>query len=141
MPGLWKHVTRPVAFSLVVNDFGVKYVGRKHADHLLSVLNQHYEMSEDWEGKKFAGIDLEWNYAARHSERTCRLSMANYIADLLFREGHTAPSQPQRSPHKHREIIYGAKQQYSQADDNSAKLDDAGITRVQRIVGALLYYA
>ena len=26
-PGLWKHVTRPVWFTLVVDDFGVKYVG------------------------------------------------------------------------------------------------------------------
>ena len=25
-PGLWKHVTRPIAFTLVVDDFGVKYV-------------------------------------------------------------------------------------------------------------------
>ena len=48
----------PVQFVLIVNNFGVEYVGRKHADHLLGVLNQHYEISEDWEGKKFAGIDL-----------------------------------------------------------------------------------
>ena len=140
-PGLWRHVWRPVQFVLIVDDFGVEYVGRKHADHLLGVLNQHYEMSEDWEGKKFAGIDLEWNYAARHSERTCRLSMVNYICDLLFREGHKAPAKPQLSPHKHREIVYGAKQQFSQAADDSAKLDAAGIKRVQRIVGAILYYA
>ena len=32
---------------LIVDDFGVEYVGRKHADHLLAVLNQHYEISED----------------------------------------------------------------------------------------------
>ena len=49
----------------------VKYVGRQHADHLLGVLNEHYEMSEDWEGKKFAGIDLQWNYTKRHADRTC----------------------------------------------------------------------
>ena len=24
-PGLWKHVSRPIQFSLVVDDFGVKY--------------------------------------------------------------------------------------------------------------------
>ena len=27
-PGLWQHVTRPIQFSLVVDDFGVKYVGK-----------------------------------------------------------------------------------------------------------------
>jgi hypothetical protein len=27
-PGLWKHNTQPISFTLVVNDFGVKYVGK-----------------------------------------------------------------------------------------------------------------
>jgi hypothetical protein len=33
--GLWRHVTRPVLFSLVVDDFGIKYVGRQHAQRKL----------------------------------------------------------------------------------------------------------
>jgi hypothetical protein len=33
-PGLWKHETRPISFTLVVNNFGVKYVGKEHVDHL-----------------------------------------------------------------------------------------------------------
>jgi hypothetical protein len=28
-PGLWKHFTCPIAFTLVVDDFGVKYVGKE----------------------------------------------------------------------------------------------------------------
>ena len=28
-PGLWRHATRPVWFTLVVDDFGIKYVGKK----------------------------------------------------------------------------------------------------------------
>jgi hypothetical protein len=31
--GLWTHDTRPISFSLVVDDFGVKYVGREHSEH------------------------------------------------------------------------------------------------------------
>ena len=34
-PSLWKHKTRPISFTLVVEDFGVKYVGKEHVDHLL----------------------------------------------------------------------------------------------------------
>jgi hypothetical protein len=30
-PGLWKHKSCPLVFSLVVNDFGVKYVGKENA--------------------------------------------------------------------------------------------------------------
>ena len=58
-PGLWRHVWRPIQFVLIVDDFGVEYVGQQHADHLLAVLNNHYEMTRDWDGKKFAGIDLD----------------------------------------------------------------------------------
>jgi hypothetical protein len=36
--GLWIHDTRPVSFSLLVDDFGVKYVGREHADHLMACM-------------------------------------------------------------------------------------------------------
>ncbi len=36
-PGRWKHDTRPISFSLVVDDFGVKYVGKENAQHLLDV--------------------------------------------------------------------------------------------------------
>jgi hypothetical protein len=32
--GLWTHDTRPITFSLVVDDFGIKYVGQEHTDHL-----------------------------------------------------------------------------------------------------------
>jgi hypothetical protein len=58
-------------------------VGKKHALHLKSTLLKHYEITEDWEGKKFAGIDLEWNYAPEHAKRSCRIYIKNYIRDLL----------------------------------------------------------
>ena len=37
-PGLWKHKRRPIFFTLVVETFGVKYQGKEHTDHLVSVL-------------------------------------------------------------------------------------------------------
>ena len=38
VPGLWTHKTRPISFTLVVDDFGVKYTGKEHATHLISIL-------------------------------------------------------------------------------------------------------
>ena len=32
--GLWRHGWRPTSFTLVVDDFGVKFVGKEHAQHL-----------------------------------------------------------------------------------------------------------
>ncbi len=37
-PGLWTHEWRPIAFSLVVDNFGVKYIGTEHVQNLLQVL-------------------------------------------------------------------------------------------------------
>jgi hypothetical protein len=32
-PGLWLHKTRPISFTLVVDDFSVKYIENQHAEH------------------------------------------------------------------------------------------------------------
>ena len=48
-PGLFKHVWRPIIFSLVVDDFGIKYQGIQHAMHLKTALEKYYEVSVDWE--------------------------------------------------------------------------------------------
>jgi hypothetical protein len=37
-PGLWFHKTRPISFTLVVDDFAVKYLGKHHAEHLRNAL-------------------------------------------------------------------------------------------------------
>jgi hypothetical protein len=37
-PGLWLHKTRPISFTLVVDDFAVKYVGKQQAEHLRNAL-------------------------------------------------------------------------------------------------------
>jgi hypothetical protein len=68
--GLWKHRWRPIMFVLIVDDFGIEYVGDEHVQHLQSVLEDHYTITTDWKGEKFAGIDLEWNYAKKHADRT-----------------------------------------------------------------------
>ena len=49
-PGFWTHEWRPISFSLIVDDFGVKYVREEHAKHLIGVLKEHYDISTDWEG-------------------------------------------------------------------------------------------
>ena len=74
-PGLWCHKWSPIKFFLLVDDFGIKYVGKEHAFHLMNNLEVYYEITTDWEGTKFAGTDLAWDYHPRHSNRTCRISM------------------------------------------------------------------
>ena len=60
--GLWKHTNRDISFVLTVEDFGIKYVGRHNALHLISALQQNYEISINWTGTKYCGLDIDWNY-------------------------------------------------------------------------------
>ena len=58
-PGLWKHVLRPITFTLVVDDFVVKYEGREHVEHLLAALEDNYTIENDCEEKLYFGIELD----------------------------------------------------------------------------------
>ena len=124
-----------------MDDFGIEYVDKEHALHLLKTLEVDYEITTYWEGICFVGIDIAWDYHARHANWTCRISMKVYIAKVLLKYGHPVPKKPQFSPHKHREVIYRAKEQLEPEDDTTPPLDSQGTKRVQGIVGALLYYA
>ena len=105
-PGLWCHKWRPIQFFLIVDNFGIEYVGKEHALHLLKTLEMDCELTMDWKGTNFSGIDLAWNYHARHANRTCRISMKRYIEKVLLKYGHPFPKKPKLSPHKQREISY-----------------------------------
>ena len=73
-PGLCSYKWRSILFVLIVEYFGLEYVRKQDADNLASVLKNHHGISQDWEVNKFAVIDLDWNYATKHCDRTCRLS-------------------------------------------------------------------
>jgi hypothetical protein len=55
-PGLWRPVTRPIQFTLVVEDCGVQYVGAEHAQHLIAALETDYTVSKYWTGGLYCGI-------------------------------------------------------------------------------------
>ena len=50
-PGLWRH--------------------KLTKTNLRDILLEHYELTQDWSGSRFAGIDLTWDY----TNRTCHLSI------------------------------------------------------------------
>eukprot|EP00804_Cyclotella_cryptica_P000699 CCRYP_000983-RA/>CCRYP_000983-RA protein AED:0.36 eAED:0.37 QI:0/0/0/1/1/1/5/0/509 len=129
-PGLWRHVTRPISFTLVVDDFGVKYVGQEHAEHLINVLKENYTMSIDWDGKLYCGIQLDWDY----NLRTLDISMPRYIDNVLQRFQHPIPSSPQNVPYKPFPKKYGAAAQDPLPKDASGPLDSAGQKRIQQIL-------
>ena len=46
-PGLWFHKWRPIQFVLLVDNFGIEYVSKEHALHLLKTLEVDYEITTD----------------------------------------------------------------------------------------------
>jgi hypothetical protein len=136
-PSLWKHATLPIMFSLVVDDFGVKYTGEAAAKHLIAALQQMYTISINWEGSLYLGLTLKWDYV----KRSVVLSMPGYVREALHRFEHLAPLFPQDTPHQWNQPTYGAKVQYAEDHDRSTLLEPNNVTFVQRVVETFLYYA
>ena len=136
-PGLWRHKWRPLQFSLIVDDFGVEYVGIEHFNFLLDILKKYHGVQFNMAGDKLAGIAIKWDYP----NRRCRISMPGYIDNMLIKFKHPRPSKPRLSPHACLPIAYGATTQFAPDDDASAILPEDRKRRIQEIVGSLLYYA
>jgi hypothetical protein len=135
-PGLWRHATKPVQFCLVVDDFGIKYVGRENLKHLLNALKEFYEVSTDYDGSLYVGITIEWDYV----NRTCDISMPGYVKKQLLKYKHPMPSKPVHCPWEPTPIQYGSKTQGCLPQDDSPPLDKDGIKLIQQVVGSFLYY-
>ena len=136
-PGLWRHKTRPISFTLVVDDFGIQYVGKEHALHLLNALEENYEVTIDWEAKLYIGITMKWDYY----NRTVDLSMPGYVHSALKKFQHQTPTRPEYAPHKHNAPQYGVPTQMTEPIDQTPQLNPAGIRFIQQVVGTFLYYA
>jgi hypothetical protein len=101
-PGLWLHKTQPISFTLVVDDFAVKYVGKQHAQHLRSALLRTYELTTDWSATVYSGMTLKWD----NNKRTCDISMPGYVSNVLSKFQHDAPRHPQHTPSRYVTPVY-----------------------------------
>jgi hypothetical protein len=132
-PGLWLHKTRPIAFSLIVDDFAVKYVGKQHADHLRNALLKMNKLTTDWATKVYSGMTLKWDY----KNRTCDISIPGYVSNVLSRFQHDAPQHPQHKPSRYVSPVYGAKTNYATKDETPPLTAKQCIT-IQKVTGSVL---
>eukprot|EP00957_Ditylum_brightwellii_P196767 14991436-Ditylum_brightwellii.AAC.1 len=102
-PGLWRHITRDIRFTLVVDDFVVKYTNKEDIYHLLQALKDKYTVSEDWKGKLYCGLTLDWNYMLGPAD----ISMPGYIKAALHKFQHPTPAWPEYAPYKWNKPLYG----------------------------------
>ncbi len=52
IPGLWTHKTRNTCFTLVVDNFAIKYTKVEDAQHLIDALKKNYTITVDWDATK-----------------------------------------------------------------------------------------
>ena len=136
--GLWKHKSRPILFTLVVDDFGVSYVDKADSLHLEAALKKDYPMTVDWTGDKYIGITLDWNY----SKQELRTSMPGYVKKVLKQFNHILSSQKRiDSPTPFIPPKYGSPEPQMTHKDTSPPMTPKEKLQLQRIVGKFLYFA
>jgi hypothetical protein len=134
-PGLWRHLTRPISFTLVVNDFGVKYVGQEHVDHLINASRENKSLPKIGlaictAGSSCFGIIIDapsiyqcGDISKSSSKNTSiKCPTSHEIAHTLQRQSNTAPCTNPTTT------------------DISPKLSDAEIKEIQCIIGSISYY-
>ena len=137
-PGLWYHESRPITFTLVVDNFKVKFVKKEDVDHLIVSLKTTYTLTEDWTSTLYCGITLEWDYTL--------------TALLIFLCQDTS-----RKKYKSMSMLFPKKHNIvrTHQNQNNMAVRSKGLSlairppslmikvkkRVQKIVGSILYYA
>ena len=108
-PGMWRQKTTNILFTLVVDDFGIKFYNKYHTEHILQTLHKKYEISVDWTGSHMYGLTIKWHYDKANVD----ISMTGYVQATLQRLQHPTPSKPQHAPHNYTALTYGSKIQYA----------------------------
>ena len=92
-PGLWVHDKINIIFSLMVDEFCVRYSSMEDCNQFLNALRAKYLITVDKEARFYIGINIDWDYV----HRTVILSMPNYVHKYLhifqhiLRCGKSAP--------------------------------------------------
>jgi hypothetical protein len=56
-PDLRKHESHPISFTLIVDEFGVKYKREDDVDHLIAAIKSKYEkLTKDWTVNLYCSI-------------------------------------------------------------------------------------
>ena len=107
MPGLWKHITRPIQFTLVVDDFGIKLTSSQDSEHLSSELEDLYVTTKDCEGTNVLGLTLNRYYTTK----TVKMYMPKYVKSALHKLQHPNTMESQNVYQQWKNYIYGTSTQ------------------------------
>jgi len=135
-PCLFKHATNGLYFTLVVDDFLIKYHDRASLEHLFTSIREEYNFDVDETATKYIGMTIDYN----KPQRTITISMPGYVTAALKHFGVIMDPKPTHCPAKLEPILYGQKIQYASTDD-SPPVTATQTTFIREVIGVFLYYA
>jgi len=137
-PCLFLHKTNNIAFTLVVDDFGVKYKHKHELQHFLNALKEVYQYKVDMDGKRYLGMTIDIDRV----NGIVALSMPGYVQQALNKYDPRRLLPECNSPMLFVQPIYGSKQTLqATVDESTAIVDPDRIRRIQQIIGAFMYYS
>ena len=135
--GLFKQVTCDISFTLLVDNFGIKYTREEDVRHLIKIMRKKYSFKVDFNSKQYIGIHLDWDY----DKRELKCSMKVYVEQALTELEHVLTNKCHfLAPSKGSIPNQWAKIQYATNDDSNP-LDEKTIRYLQCVVGKFLCYA
>ena len=137
VPCLFTHDVSGLQFSLVVDDFGIKYYAMADLQHLISTIEAGgWKCKLDLTGSKYIGVTLAWDYV----NNLVDLTMPAYISKGLTRFTGDRLMRGASSPSVYIAPTMGVKIQPETKDD-SAPATPAQKLWIQQVNGYFLYYA
>ena len=79
VPAIIKHKTLPTVGGLVVDDCGLKVRCKEDALHLIEAIEKVWKVKVNWEGNKFLGLNIDWDYNT--TSPTAKISNTTAIPD------------------------------------------------------------
>jgi hypothetical protein len=137
MPWLWTQEWRPITFSPIIDNFGVKYIEEEYVQHLLQMVQKKYTCLFGKEGERYCGLTIKCDYVGKK----VHLLMPTHAEEALKCFQHLPPIVPQDQPHQHIKKMYGEKFKQANPLDTSPLLNKAGKKFIQEVMGVSLYLA
>ena len=137
VPCLFSHVSQDIQFTLVVDDFGIKYSNVADVHELVRILNLEWPIKLDLTGTKYLGYCIFWDY----DNNRVTLDMPDYLPKVLARFATGKTLRGASSPSKYIPPSKGTPNMGATPIDDSPEVSAAEKHFVMAVNGSMLYYA
>jgi hypothetical protein len=139
VPCLFKHETRPISFSLIVDDLGVKYVNNEDIQHLIDAISPRWKVKLNATGNRYIGMNLKWDYDPNNP--SLEISNLETVPKSFARFDKDNNIKARKTPSKYTAPTYGYKEIEiaSEQIESPTEVPDSK-QHVQAVNGTYLFY-